>query len=125
MKIINPRNRLSTCSLLLTSLFCQLAPSRAATLTVTTTNDGGAGSLRQAIADAAAGDSIIFSFTGVITLTNGELLVTNDLTILGPGATNLSVSGNSQTRVLEIGSNITANISGLTIRDGHGAGAAH
>ena len=60
----------------------------------------------------------------MITLTNGELLLTNDLTILGPGATNLSVSGNSQTRVLEIGSNITANISGLTIRDGHGAGAA-
>ena len=34
--------------------------AQAATLTVTNTNDSGAGSLRQAIADAAAGDTIVF-----------------------------------------------------------------
>ncbi len=36
-------------------------PAAAATLTVTNTNDSGAGSLRQAIADAASGDTIDFA----------------------------------------------------------------
>jgi len=42
----------------LTAALWSAAPGLAATLTVTTTNDSGAGSLRQAIADAASGDSI-------------------------------------------------------------------
>src|SRR5258708_21560999 len=85
-------------------------PGLAATLTVTNTNDSGAGSLRQATADAMPGDTINFAATGVITLTNGELLVTNDLTVLGPGATNLAVSGNNSSRVLEVSSTATVTI---------------
>jgi hypothetical protein len=45
------------------------------TITVTNTNDGGPGSLRQARADANDGDTIDFAVTGTIELTSGELLV--------------------------------------------------
>ena len=38
--------------------------AQAATLTVTNPNDSGAGSLRQAVADAAGGDTIEFGATG-------------------------------------------------------------
>src|SRR5437588_3183209 len=88
----------------------------AATLTVTTNNDSGAGSLRQAIADAASGDTINFSVSGTIYLTSGELLITNSVAI---GGTNLGVSGNNQSRVFEIGSNASVSMAGLTIHSGH------
>src|SRR5262245_61520926 len=77
-------------SLLLTVLVFPLS-GISATVPVTTTADSGAGSLRQAIATAAGGDTIVFSVTGAITLTNGELLINKSLAILGPGAGLLSV----------------------------------
>src|ERR1700675_2839393 len=71
-----------------------LASVHAATLTVTTTADSGAGSLRAAIASAAAGDTIQFSAAlhgQTITLTSAELVIDKDLTLDGPGATQLTV----------------------------------
>src|SRR5438132_12706436 len=94
------------------------ASAGAATLTVTTTNDSGAGSLRQAIQNAASDDTINFSVTGTIALTSGELPITNNLTIIGPGATILAISGNHASRVFEIRSNVTVSITDLTIGDG-------
>jgi hypothetical protein len=92
----------------------------ATTRTVTVTSDSGAGSLRQAIADSAAGDSINFAsnVTGTITLTSGELVIGVNLTITGPGASVLSVSGNNASRVLNIAGG-TATIAGLTITAGN------
>ena len=87
---------------------------------VSNTNDGGPGSLRQAI-ELAFPVSVIFSVTGTITLTSGELLITNNLTITGPGAANLAISGNHTNRVFEISPNAIVSILGLTIRDGHAA----
>jgi hypothetical protein len=107
-------------------LFLALAGSNppvahAATLTVSNMNDNGAGSLRQAIADAASGDIITFApgLTGTITLTSGELLINKDLTIIGPGAASLAISGNDVSRVFDIASGVTVSIYGVTIRDGH------
>lgn len=63
------------------SLVC--AGAQGATLTVTTTTDGGAGSLRKAIADAASGDTINFQ----IPKTDGYNSSTGYWTILLTGAT--------------------------------------
>src|SRR5438067_8122538 len=66
------------------------------TITVTSTADSGAGTLRAALASAANGDTIdVSGVTGTILLTSGELLVTNSVTILGPGPASLAVNGNA------------------------------
>lgn len=75
-----------------------------AVFTVTSTNDAGAGSLRQAVLDAnaaAGADVIEFSsgLAGTIALSSGELSVSDSLTVNGPGANVLAVSAGSTSRV--------------------------
>ena len=96
-----------------------------ATSTVTNTNDSGAGSLRQAVADANDGDTIDFNLTypATITLITGQLVVGNSVTISGPGANNLTVDGNANDRVFYISPGKTVTIDGLTVTNGHVAGA--
>jgi hypothetical protein len=89
----------------------------AATNSVSNLNDSGQGSLRSLIATSAAGDTIIVPVAGTITLTTGELLITHDLKILGPGADNCSVSGQNSNRVFDVTSG-NVWIAGLTLRDG-------
>jgi len=99
--------------------------AHAATITVTTTADSGPGSLRQAIQAAAPGDTINFSVTGAITLTSGELFIGKNLTLQGPGATSLAISGDDASRVVRIyGSETTVTISDITIRNGSASGGA-
>src|SRR5262249_20968210 len=71
------------------------------TLTVLNLNDAGAGSLREELARAQDGDTVVFAprLRGTITLTSGELQVGKDVTIQGPGAGRLAVSGNHDSRV--------------------------
>jgi len=95
-----------------------LEPRSAATVTVTNTNDSGAGSLRQAIADAISGDTINFNLTGTITLTSGQLVIDKNLTIQGPRASLLSISGNHASGVFSIDPLIAITLEGMTIRDG-------
>src|SRR5881392_509410 len=110
--------------LFLTTLLCAASASmqlvHAATITVTNTNDSGAGSLRQALADANDGDTINFSVTtpATITLTSGELLVNKSVTISGLGADQLSVNGNATFRGFHISPGKTVTISDLTITNG-------
>ena len=94
------------------------------TLTVTNLNDSGSGSLRQAIADAASGDTIDFApgLTGVIT-TQSELRINKNLIIMGPGADLLTISRNTSTgnfSVVNIGESGNAIIRGLSITKGSG-----
>ena len=90
-------------------------------------DDNGPGSLRQAVLDANAhpgADVIRFAhgLHGTITLTGGQLDITDDLTIHGPGADRLAVSGNHAGRVFSISGGATVTIAGLTITDGRVVG---
>ncbi len=99
-----------------------------ATFTVANLDDAGSGSLRQAIIDAnnqAGADLIQFQagLTGTITLTTGQLSITDSVTINGPGADKLAISANNAAhRVIHVDNGnvslIDVSISGLTIRDG-------
>jgi hypothetical protein len=87
--------------------------------TVLTTAAGGAGSLADVMSKAAAGDTIVFApgLSGTITPA-GPLTVAKDVTIQGPGAGVLSVSGAQAHQVFIINAGVNAAISGLTITDG-------
>src|SRR5437667_444405 len=109
----------------ITLLFAAMASVQivhAATITVTSTADSGVGTLREALASASDGDTIDFSVSGTITLTSGQLVVNNSLTISGPGAANLAVNGNAASRIFYISSGKTVTISGLTITNGRKSG---
>jgi predicted outer membrane repeat protein len=96
----------------------------AATFTVTTTADSGAGSLRAAIAlaNGSAGNSINFSgVSGTITLASTLPQITQSMTITGPGASTLAISGNNAYQILNI-SSATVTISGLTFANGNAHG---
>ena len=91
------------------------------TFTVMNTADSGPGSLRQAIINAntnTGADAINFQagLTGTITLTSGQLpAITENLTIIGPGALVITVSGNHASGIFEIASGVIVTISDLTI----------
>lgn len=90
---------------------------------VTNGDNGGAGSLRQAILDANPGGTISFaSNVTSITLTGGELLINKNLTISGGGTTPLVISGNNQSRVFNIAPGATLNLNRVTITGGNNSG---
>ena len=98
-------------------------PAAGLDLLVYNTNNAGAGSLRQAINDNGAlggGNRIVFSNSviGTVSLTGGELVISTNVTIAGPGADVLTVSGNNASRAFHV-SNGIVNASGLTIADGN------
>jgi hypothetical protein len=90
---------------------------------VTTVNDNGPGSLRQAIANAAPGDSINFALRLPATIiVSKTLVISKDLTVLGPGPEKLTVmrSGAPSTpsfRVFQVEDGAVT-IAGVTIRNG-------
>ncbi|MBK8639911.1 MAG: fibronectin type III domain-containing protein [Chromatiaceae bacterium] len=90
---------------------------QAATLTVTSSADAGAGSLRQTILEAAADDIIQFDEGMLITLTSGELLIDKKLTIDGVGHA-VTVSGNNASRVFHVRA-ATVVLQNLTVTEGH------
>jgi len=99
-----------------------------AVVTVSSTADKGAGSLRAAIASAKSGDTIKFAASlanKTITLTSGQLELTNgkSLTIDGTGVANLTLSGNNASRIFYVNSNqdrpITLNLKNLTLANAY------
>jgi hypothetical protein len=102
------------------------------TLTVTSSLDGGAGTLRAEIAAAQSGDTIVFdpSLDGqTITLSDplvqDQLEINTDLTIQGPGSGLLTILGSpgenlDGTRVFQVDAGANVTISGLTIEGGNG-----
>src|ERR1044072_2440039 len=95
------------------------------TITVINTNDSGPGSLRQASVDANDGDTPNFdsALNGRrITLTSGQLNVEKDVTISGPGAKNLAVDGNAQSRVFYVNPGKTVTVDSITVANGYSKG---
>jgi hypothetical protein len=130
---------LSTLALGLT-LVCSLGGAQvyAATRTVDTTADnagltgctGSAGdcSLRGAISNAVVGDTINFdpSLNGQTITVSSLISIPRAMTIAGPGADKLTISGGNTTSIMEaIVVNGTITISGLTFANGNGAGGSN
>ncbi|MEH1910864.1 MAG: PEP-CTERM sorting domain-containing protein [Nostoc sp.] len=104
----------------------QVESAQAATLAVNNLNDSGVGSLRDTINIATSNDVVEFllgSHPSTINLTSGALAIAKNLTINGPGANLLTISGNNQFPVFDInaadvtlsGLAIAGDISGLAI----------
>ncbi len=115
-------------SLLTAALLCLATAAIAQTTwTVNNIGDSGTGSgtsgdLRYAFNHFISGDTIEFAVTGTITLTSALPAINQNLTIQGPGANQLTISGNSLYQVFAI-DNGTVAISGLTISHGLGSGS--
>lgn len=95
----------------ITTIFCAMAMilfmgnslTAGNTLTVSSDQDSGAGTLRQLIADAEAGDSIVIPGTYNIVL-NSEIMLTKNLKINGQGATvQVADPGVTQQKLILVG----------------------
>ncbi len=117
----------SAARILIGFAFVGIATCNAATITVTSLADSGSGSLRAAVTSAAAGDTINITATGTLTLTSGEIAIAKNLNIVGPGASNLTISGNGSSRIFNIVAGSSAadapvSISGVTLTRGAATG---
>ena len=102
--------------------------ARGANFVVSNLNNAGAGSLRQAIIDANAGagaDTITFQagVAGTIQLASALPTIAGDLTLTGPGAASVTVSGNNANRIFFVESG-TVTIGELTLANGRATGGA-
>jgi hypothetical protein len=107
----------------------------AATFTVTNLLDSGPGSLREAIGQAneisTDADTIVFQpgLTGTIVLTTGQLTVTGEVRIIGPGSGLLTIDGNGQSRIFQFDNGSSSlnhyDLSGVTLTRGVATGDQH
>jgi len=106
----------ATCGL---GILVASGPAVADTITVTNTNDAGAGSLRQAIRDVLPGGTVVVP-AGSYGLASGELAISKSLTISGAGAATTTIRNLGSSRVFHTsGSGNTIMISGVTVSLGH------
>ncbi len=116
----------------LTRLWPEILEDRALLSSIFTVTDNSdsptdTGSLRYAINNATSGSTIEFasSVTSPITLANGVLTIGTNLDIEGPGANNLTITGNNTSGIFSVASGTTATIAGLTLTNGiSGTGGA-
>jgi hypothetical protein len=93
--------------------------SAASTLTVTSNTDSGAGSLRQELAMAQSGDTIVIpASVGGITVSTELAITGKSITIKGAGSGKTSVTARGSSRVFDIRGAGTETISGLLISGG-------
>ena len=90
---------------------------------VTSTDDDGPGTLREAIVNACAADSITFDIAGpgphTIVL-ESELYVDKDLTITGPSDERIAISGGGTTTILAVDFFATVTLDRLNFENGFG-----
>lgn len=112
-----PRRLVRPCAASIVSTMLLVGVAQAAT--VINNDDDGPGSLRRLVSEAADGDTIDFAITGEILLIGGEINITVDLTIAGPGVDVVSIIAGEQ--VFRITNNATVTVSGLSIEAALGA----
>ncbi len=104
-----------------------------ATDTVTTNADSGTGSLRAVLAAAAAGATIVFDPTVFTNATTDDIKLASSLTITqnvtieghvggGTGPADIAIDGQNAVTDLVINSGVSADLDGLLIENGNGAG---
>lgn len=89
-------------------------PAQAATTTVSPCDEA---ALRAAVANAAPGDTLTFTCSGTVTLTDaggGPISIGKNLTIDGSGQS-VTISGGGSVGVIKIGTGVTVTLSHLTI----------
>jgi hypothetical protein len=89
--------------------------------TVLNNADSGAGSLRDTIAAAQSGDTIIFDPSlayETITLSSGPLALSSNLTIDGLGADLLAISGNNASQLFTVSGSAQVSLADLTLTGG-------
>jgi predicted outer membrane repeat protein len=98
----------------------------ATVIPVTSALDTGSGTLRDAIAQAASTSGPVaidfrLATPATIDLTQGQLALTDTagpISIVGPGASRLTIDGGGDGRVMQIDPGVSASMSGLTLTDG-------
>lgn len=99
-------------------------PPAPTAITVSSLDDAGVGSLRQALTEIANGGVITIDASlanQTLSLTTAQLLVDRDVIINGAPAPGFTISGNNAVRVLQVAGGVSAVINDITIADGAGA----
>ena len=97
--------------------------AQVAAVSVQNTNDSGAGSLREAIADASSGVPLTISFdsslAGETIILTAEIVISNDVTIQGLSETDgITISGGGNSRIFSVTQDADVTLLNLTLRDG-------
>ena len=88
---------------------------------VTSLDDSGPGSLREALSLIADGGTIRFDPSlsgGTIVLTSGQLTISSGVTVDASAVAPLTISAGGASRVLEVGAGVVVDINDVVIRDG-------
>ncbi len=94
------------------------------TITATSAaDDGSPETLRSRLAEAVPGDTINFDpglsgNTITVNCATGPIVLSQDVSISGPGPAKLAISGNHACQVIVVNTGVTAAISGVTIENG-------
>jgi hypothetical protein len=102
------------------------AHTSAATIVVTSTADGGPGSLRNAVTVASPGDTITFDpgLSGqTISLTSGGITIDKNLDVSGPVG-KVEVSAEGMSGIFEVVQDLHVRLSNLVLNGGIGSGGA-
>lgn len=113
--------RVALCAAGLAAFSIVPSPAKAATRTVTTCADSGAGSLRAMVAGAASGDTIDLRSLACnrIGLTSGAIAVPQDtLTVRGAGNKRITISGNWNSSIFRHSGTGTLFLRGMTMENG-------